>query len=149
MKAKDRTLWVLLDSDDYVALDGRSLSLGSHGYVQMWNRPGVCLLHRWVMSIGPGVGYTKIVDHINHDVLDCRRSNLRVVTPTVSNLNRRVEARELPLGVYRARSGRFVARLQRHRQFVYIGTFDTPGQASAAVTVAAGIADAGPAGEVA
>jgi hypothetical protein len=117
---------VLMDLADYKALAGRSLSIGSHGYAQMWNPPqGVCLLHRWIMDIPPGTRYTVVVDHINHDILDCRRTNLRVVSPTGSNLNRRVKVRDLPIGVYRIPSGRFSAKLKRHRVTHKLGTYDT------------------------
>lgn len=127
---------VLLDLDDFHRLDGRRLSIGSHGYAQMWNRPGVILVHRWVMGVQPGTGYRVIVDHINRQVLDCRRSNLRLVTPSASNLNRAIATRELPVGVYRTPSGRYEAKLKRQRQQIHLGTYDTPEQAAAAIETA-------------
>ncbi|MGW3711369.1 HNH endonuclease [Streptomyces albogriseolus] len=127
---------VLLDPDDYERLDGRRLSIGSHGYAQMWNRPGITLVHRWVMGVTPGTGYRVIADHINRDRLDCRRSNLRLVTPSASNLNRGIATRELPTGVYRTRSGRYSAAIKRQRVTYQLGTHDTPEQAAAAVEAA-------------
>lgn len=135
-KAGDIYVEVLMDEEDVERLAGRKLSIGSHGYAQMWD-DGVTLVHRWIMNIPVGTGYRVIVDHINHDVLDCRRSNLRVVSPTQSNLNRRVAARELPLGVYRAKSGkRYVAKIKRYRKSRNLGTYDTPEEAAAAVEAA-------------
>jgi hypothetical protein len=136
-KAGEIYVDVLMDEEDYERLAGRKLSIGSHGYAQMWNCPGVMLLHRWIMHVPAGTGYRLIVDHINHNVLDCRRENLRIVTPTESNLNRRVAARDLPLGVYRTLNGkRYAAKIKRHRKTRNLGTFDTPEQAAAAVEAA-------------
>lgn len=141
-KAGDIYVDVLLDEEDVERLAGRKLSIGSHGYAQMWDGQ-VLLLHRWLMNIPDGTGYRVIVDHINHDVLDCRRENLRVVTPTESNLNRRVAARDLPLGVYRTASGkRFVAKIKRYRKNHNLGTFDSPEEAKAAVDSAREVLDA-------
>jgi hypothetical protein len=127
----DRVAMVLLDVEDYEALNGRSLSIGSHGYAQMWDPPqGVMLLHRWVMGVPMGTGYTAIVDHVNHDILDCRRSNLRVISPTESNLNRRRPIRELPPYVYVTRSG-FEVKIKRNRVTTRYGHFKTLAEASA------------------
>ena len=42
------------------------------------------LLHRWLMGVNdPRI----IVDHANRDRLDCRRNNLRIVTPTQNSAN--------------------------------------------------------------
>jgi hypothetical protein len=140
-KAGDTYVEVLMDEEDFERLNGHRLSIGSHGYAQMWEG-GVMLLHRWIMNIPVGIRYRVIVDHINHDVLDCRRANLRIVTPTASNLNRRIQARDLPLGVYRARSGkRYVAKIKRHRRLHNLGTYDTVEQAAAAVETARAEAD--------
>lgn len=132
---------VLVDVDDYIALAGRRVSIGSHGYAQIWEYPTLLLLHKWIMSVPTGTRYRVIVDHINRNRLDCRRSNLRLVTPTESNLNRVVAVRELPVGVYRTRTGRFEARLTRNRITRHLGAFDTPEQASAARDVALSLLD--------
>lgn len=124
---------VLVDVEDYERLGPRRLSIGSHGYAQMWNGKTVVLLHRWLMDVPGGTGYRVIVDHINRQPLDCRRSNLRLVTPSESNLNRAIPLRHLPLGVYRTRTGRFQAAVKRNRVITHLGTYDTPEQAAAAV----------------
>ncbi|MFE1845195.1 hypothetical protein [Streptomyces sp. NPDC059515] len=127
---------VLLDLDDAERLDGRKLSIGSHGYAQMWEAPHVMLVHRWVMGVTPGTRYRVIVDHINRQIHDCRRSNLRLVTPSASNLNRDITRRELPIGVYKLPSGRYSAALKRQRVIHRLGTYDTPEQAAEAVEAA-------------
>lgn len=127
---------VLMDIEDYERLSPRTLSIGSHGYAQMWTGVTVALLHRWLMDVPDGTGYRLIVDHINRKPLDCRRENLRIVTPSQSNLNRAIAARDLPLGVYRTRTGRYQAALKRKRKITHLGTFDTPEQAAVAVEAA-------------
>lgn len=121
---------VLLDVDDLARLNGRSVSIGSHGYAQIWEHPRVLLLHRWLLGLG--VGDPRLGDHINGDKLDNRRENLRIVTPAESNLNRSVKGR----GVYRTRNGkRWQAKVAHGRggRATYLGTFDTADEAEAAV----------------
>jgi hypothetical protein len=51
-------------------------------------RQGV-LLHRFILGVSPGVE----IDHENHDGLDCRRVNLRIVTRGQNMWNRRPNVR--------------------------------------------------------
>ncbi|KDN86723.1 HNH endonuclease [Kitasatospora cheerisanensis] len=127
------TATVLVDQADAVRLAGRRISIGSHGYAQIYAGGTRTLLHRWVMGIAVGDQQDRIVDHINRNRLDCRRANLRLVTPAESNLNRTIAARDLPPGVYRTRSKRYAAKLKRHYRDHHLGTYDTPEQAATAV----------------
>ncbi|MFI0897725.1 HNH endonuclease [Streptomyces sp. NPDC020983] len=127
---------MLVDVETYERLNGRAVSVGSHGYAQIWDKPHMKTVHRWLMNVQPGANNGVIVDHINRNRLDCRRSNLRLTTPTGNNLNRTPTPRELPLGVYLTRSGRYAARLKRHRVKHNLGTYDTPEQAASAVEAA-------------
>lgn len=116
-------LTVRMDVEDEMRLAGRRLSLGSHGYAQMFDEGHVTLVHRWIM--GCSVGDKRIVDHINHDVLDNRRENLRVVDGTQSNMNRRLQERDLPQGIYLTRSSRYQVKFKRYHQQYSVGTFGT------------------------
>jgi hypothetical protein len=120
---------VLLDAEIAARLGDRSLSLGSHGYVQIWDGE-VHLLHRWIMGVARGEGYARIVDHFNGDRLDNRRENLRIVSATESNLNRGVKGR----CVYPTRHGKWVARVAHRGKNHYLGTFPTVERAEAAVS---------------
>lgn len=71
-------------------LDGRKLSVGSHGYTQMWDEKLVTLVHRWVVGAKPRDG--RIVDNVNGNRLDDRRLNLRFVTAAESSANVKVHA---------------------------------------------------------
>lgn len=50
---------------------------------QINNKKVPLILHRFIMDAKPG----EIVDHINRNGLDCRRSNLRIVPRYVNHIN--------------------------------------------------------------
>lgn len=111
-----------------------SISMSGNGYPQV-TPPGTgraVPLHQFLMGT-VGRGFEVIVDHINRNPLDNRRSNLRLVTPHESNLNRkdRVRKYDLPPCVYHNKGG-FMARVTRHRKRYNLGTYTTIEAASEA-----------------
>lgn len=83
-------LYAVVDADDYEALQRiRWFSIykphhGKHyvsGYI---GKNKYIRLHNYLMNPPPGM----FVDHINHDPLDNRRSNLRIVTHSENCKNR-------------------------------------------------------------
>lgn len=44
-------------------------------------------MHRWVLGLMPNTNADKIVDHINHNGLDNRKENLRIVTTSQNKRN--------------------------------------------------------------
>lgn len=125
-RRKDELVPVLVDDD--FSHPGR-LSIGSHGYVQLWVDGRMQTLHRWLMG-ATGLGYRVLVDHRNRDKFDCRRANLRRVTPSVSNRNR-APSDNPTAGTYRTRSGRWHAAFKWHRHIHHVGTYDTQAEAVA------------------
>lgn len=118
---------VLVDDADGEGL-GR-LSIGSHGYVQMFRGAGeVTLLHRHLLGLVVGDGL--IGDHVDGNPLDCRRSNLRVVTASESSANVAARAGSGFRGVY-PNKGRWIARCKYHGKIVNLGTYDEPEVAAA------------------
>jgi hypothetical protein len=79
----------LIDESDVPHVAGLTLYRGNTGYVYfstwMNGRSQPRLLHRFLMAPPPRAH----VDHINGDKLDNRRANLRVVTPSVNQVNRK------------------------------------------------------------
>ncbi|MGW6257635.1 HNH endonuclease [Streptomyces sp. NPDC055085] len=70
-----------------------------------------------------------LIDHINRDRLDNRRSNLRFLTFSESNMNRTLnKCSKYGVGVRKYR-GRYNARVKRNRVEIHLGTFDTPEEA--------------------
>lgn len=80
-------------------------------------------LHSWIMQPDEGM----MVDHINHDTLDNTRPNLRVVSPTVNQLNKKTKGY-----YYNEKTSKWVVRLQVFGKRRVIGTYDTEEEAAQA-----------------
>lgn len=123
-------MFALLDAEDAERLADRKLSLGSHGYAQMCEGPGLdrtILVHRWVMGAARRDG--RIVDHINGNRLDCRKVNLRFVTASESSANVKSRASSGYRGVYPMRD-KWQARVKQGGRIHHLGTYDTPEEAA-------------------
>jgi hypothetical protein len=119
---------VLLDAEDIELLGSRRLSIGSHGYAQMWERKTVTLVHRWVLGLASGD--RRIGDHINGNNLDNRRSNLRIVDASGSSQNVSGRGRSRFRGVYLTRQGRWQAKVKFQGRLYCLGVFDTEEEAA-------------------
>lgn len=68
-----------------------------------------------------------VTDHINHDTLDNRRSNLRSVSNTVNGQNRKGPLRNSTSGIrgvsWHSRDRRWIARVQHHDVRMHLGSF--------------------------
>ncbi len=97
---------------------------------------GVILLHREIMQ--PQRGY--VVDHINGDTLDNRRSNLRIATTRQNNArvhNRFKKSASGYRGVYGTAYSTWVALISIGNKRHYLGTFSEPSLAAKAFDDAA------------
>lgn len=97
------------------------------------------LLHRFIIGCVYKDGL--IVDHINHNTLDCRRSNLRVCTHKQNSHNARIyRNKSNPYKGVRLerRTGRWQARITDSNGIrVALGTYSTPEDAAKAFDKAA------------
>jgi hypothetical protein len=104
-------------------------------------------LHRWLMTAPKG----KVVDHINHDTLDNRRENLRIVDISTNVFNRKgAQKNNLSSGargvsrvvMRRTHKGkvytyvRWQAYFTRHGKRTNLGAFKTKAEAKRAVGAA-------------
>lgn len=82
----------------------------------------------------------QVVDHINRNKLDNRRSNLRSVTTNQSNANRAAFSSKKASsykGVHRTASGKWQAMLWHEGKNHGLGSYDTPEEAALAYNAAA------------
>lgn len=81
-------------------------------------------LHQWIKKPSKGM----VVDHINHNTLDNRRENLRVVTPSKNQLNRKESNRGNTANVqgvsFREDIKKYRARVYKNRKLIYSKHFD-------------------------
>lgn len=112
------------------------LSLKNSFYIQgcMPRNGGIAnrvYLHRWITDADP----SKVVDHINHDTFDNRKSNLRVCSQLENTRNSRIQTRGNSKfkGVHwREDKRKFVAYITINKKRKHIGYFDSEFEAAKA-----------------
>ena len=92
-------------------------------------------MHRQILGMLDCDDNSVCVDHINGDRLDNRKANLRVVSLSLNSSNRHVVKSSTGFLGVSEKSGRFIARARRDGYSAYIGSFDTPEEARAAIEV--------------
>jgi len=92
----------LVDEADLPKVSRWKWNVGS-GYARRTTRSGGIYMHRFIMDASPGMD----VSHINHNRLDNRRANLRIVPHVEALWNRRCPAR----GITRDKNGAWRAYL--------------------------------------
>lgn len=124
----------LVDKDDYPSIQHLRWSLVDIGEKRLpsvtarYRNSGhyvTVYLHRLITQAPKG----KHVDHINHNRLDNRRSNLRIATPSQNGFNRIPMRRELPTGIYflsKAKSLPWLVHLSANRTLHHrrVASFD-------------------------
>lgn len=78
--------YILVDDDNYEEMSKYSWYITSRGYPT-----AVFKAHQLVMGLHSKDG--KLVDHVNGDILDNRKSNLRVATKRQNSFNRKIDSR--------------------------------------------------------
>ena len=80
-------------------------------------------MHREILNLVPGDGL--IVDHINGDTLDNRKSNLRVVTAVENARNCKSWNKHGLKGIQVTQRGKWKAQIAASGVTYRLGTFDT------------------------
>lgn len=122
-----------IDVEDYASVAQFSWTISRQGYPRRWvllsgRRPRSIEIQRHILGLD--VGDPRFGDHINGDLLDNRRCNLRAVTRAMNAQNVRAthgfrDATRTPYGTWEA-----VANVNGRRHF--IGTYATEAEAGEA-----------------
>jgi len=127
--------YALVDSSDFEWLKSKRWTI-SHGYARTYMNNTTVSMHRMILDPPENL----LVDHINRDKLDNRRSNLRTCTPLENTRNR---MRRSKLG-YKGVSGggkhnprKYRASIRVNRKQIHLGYFDTTLEAAKAYDLVA------------
>lgn len=94
------------------------------------------LLHRYLFDFPTG----KMIDHINHNTLDNRRENLRVVTNSENSQNRDPKTIKSKSGIrgvtYDKQTGKWRVRFTKDGKTVHLGRFSSIKEAEKVATEA-------------
>lgn len=133
---------IIVDGEDSWRLERFDWHIGSHGYAcrreKIDGKWAVMLLHREIMACDEG----RVIDHINGNVLDNRKENLRQCSMAENLRNRKTHKnnRSGLKGIYcdRRRKVRpWCAQIRVDGKKIHLGTFAASGEAFAAYVVAA------------
>lgn len=108
----NKTATTMIDSDDVEKVRYSKWRL-SHGYVVTSRKFATQndYLHRIILSTN------EFVDHINHNTLDNRKSNLRIITKSQNQMNSNYS------GVSVTPSNKYYAHIKIHGRMINLGTY--------------------------
>ena len=89
-------------------------------------------MHRLIMNAPDNM----VVDHINRNTLDCRKSNMRLCTVAQNNCNRKAYGKSKYLGVT-IKDNKPIAQITHNKKVYYLGTFESEEAAALAYNEAA------------
>ncbi len=111
----------LVSPEDYSHISQWKWGINSKGYPCRNTRQGKVLMHRYIIGAKKG----EIVDHIDGDTLNNQRENLRLVTASENNHNRRNNKNvRKPKG-----RNRWVAQIWKDGKYHWLGSFNTRAEA--------------------
>ena len=118
-----------LSSFNWSVRIGNTLPYAQYGTPKQYGKKCYYHMHRVILErmIGRKLKKGEVVDHINHDSLDNRRSNLRVATVQQNAQNMRVRSDNTSgyKGVYKSNE-KYIAQIWIDGSHNYLGYFDTP-----------------------
>lgn len=125
---------ILIDDQDRWLLEAYNWYKSQQGYVVAWHSGATILIHRIIMEAQKG----QMVDHIDGNPFNNRRSNLRLTDYHGNGLNRKTlkpNRRSRNSSNYRGVrfnpvAGKFQAQITWQRKAIHLGTFESEEEAS-------------------
>lgn len=96
--------------------------IGKNNSIEHYNKKTI-LLYRLIMNVLDNNDVT--IDHINRNIYDNRKENLRICSMQENSFNRCGSNTIGVKGVRKVKSGNYQARITYNNRQIYIGTFDT------------------------
>lgn len=134
---------VIIDAEDYSKVKDyhwKKTNSGIQGYTEGNYKGKWQYIHRLIMNPPANL----VVDHINHNCFDNRKSNLRTCTNQENSWNRKVESKSKYIATssykgvsYRNARNKWRASIQVNKKKLYLGFFKTPEAAAIAYNEAA------------
>ena len=115
----NRDEFFLIDKEDYERIKQYQWGKGNHRY---WSNRSLGAMSRFIMQL---TDERYVVDHINGDTNDNRKSNLRVCTQGQNSMNRHYNK---IVGIYQ-KNGKWAARITVNQKLLQLGTFNTKEEA--------------------
>lgn len=109
-----------IDLDDIDRCSKLKWGINGNNYVM--NHKHRIFLHTFIVTNQLNANKLKnnyVIDHINHDILDNRKSNLRIVTKSENNFNKSKIAK----GYYKI-NNKYVATIKVNNKAINLGRFD-------------------------
>lgn len=137
LSGEEARAWALVDPVDYERLAAQRWRLHSRGYAISHKpnapRGSTVYMHRAVLSLDTGCGVE--IDHINRNLLDNRRANLRIATRAQNQQNvRAIGGTSRHRGVAWDRNKkRWRAHAQLNGRHVHVGYFKDEERAGEAI----------------
>lgn len=130
--------YVKLDDEDALFFENRKIFVNDKGY-PIFNLTKnkihkTIRVHRHVLGLVVGDG--KIVDHIDHDLFNSQKSNLRIVSPqqNIQHQKRAINNTSGHRGVYyRSDRQKWAAQTEIYGKKIFFGNFNTLEEAALAV----------------
>lgn len=127
---KNKTIVGIVDDEDLDLVRG-NVNLCSCGYARL---SGI-RLHKVIMKRilnGADIPSDKVIDHINRNRLDNRRSNLRLCTVTQNAINRsKKESSSRYIGVsWKKTKNKWYAQIKQNKKVKYLGLFECEKEAA-------------------
>lgn len=119
---------VLFDLEDYEKIKNYTWNCRKikNGYISVNTQNGgqSLVLSRLIMGCDES---NLQVDHKNHNTLDNRKSNLRIVTVSQNNMNKNFMSNNTSghIGVsFNKRNQKYVAYIKKNKKYIHLGSFD-------------------------